>query len=802
MAAEQKFRALLVGNWTYPRDADQLPTLVGPRYDLPLLQAALTDPVTGLHRPEDMTVLADCPREEILGRLDEFFGEAGREDQVLFYYSGHGRPNLEDQLYLCASDTVTNRLVSTAISATDISQMISGCRARAKVVILDCCYSGSFKSGAITPQRLGGEGRFVLTSSRRAQLSDDSTAPNEPSPFTRFLAEALQGGAEDGDEDGLVSIDDVYRHVRDRLRERAGSTPQRDFDQAVGEPVLARTAAGAAPGRSGPRPSTHGAIARRARAVDSSVAAKDLATGVAAARRGDLHAAVRAFQSVRNEGLGDWVAYAALQQGHALEQLGEPAQAASAYREAMADGHPDWAPEAACHLGGILSDADDVSGALTANQVAIEAHSDQWSPRSAIASAAMLERRGDPHAATLTLRDVTERHHGPEADAACLALGQLLARLGQIGSARASLSQATRSADPTLAHRADAALRALKDTGATSFEALLAALEGDTRQAEETSENKQWYNNEAAWRAAEALATTGTEDQAAPALLAALTSGSLLVTEAAARSLGHRRVVAAIEPLVDLVGHADHDIRGAAIEALVHIGETAVTRLVTLLDAEDPRANGARSALRSMSDVGALLAATMATASGAARIEIAELLGGCGPEATPALIALLGAPDPALRLAVRRALTVIGRPVVVELIGRLADSEPTVRAAAALALGAIQDRRALSRLEQRLSDPEPSVRNAVALALAGFGDHALPTLVRVLLGRDEVAVGTAVDALVHIGGAAVPRLTQLTTSAPPIDDRACRALRRIGTLPALQHLNEIGSASLGHEVDA
>jgi HEAT repeat protein len=153
---------------------------------------------------------------------------------------------------------------------------------------------------------------------------------------------------------------------------------------------------------------------------------------------------------------------------------------------------------------------------------------------------------------------------------------------------------------------------------------------------------------------------------------------------------------------------------------------------------------------------------------------------------------LLGTEDQTLRHAARRALAAVGRPAVVELIGRLGDPEPTVRVDAALALGAIRDRRSIPRLEQRLSDPASPVRSAVALALAGYGDDALPTLVRVLLGGDEVAVATALDALVQVGGAAVPWLTQLTTAGPPGGDRACEALRRIGTLPALLHLSEIG----------
>ena len=49
-----------------------------------------------------------------------------------------------------------------------------------------------------------------------------------------------------------------------------------------------------------------------------------------------------------------------------------------------------------------------------------------------------------------------------------------------------------------------------------------------------------------------------------------------------------QHVVEAIEPLVDLLGHADHDVRWAAADALVSIGDPAVTRLAELLGADVP----------------------------------------------------------------------------------------------------------------------------------------------------------------------------------------------------------------------
>jgi DNA segregation ATPase FtsK/SpoIIIE, S-DNA-T family len=65
------------------------------------------------------------------------------EDTQLFYYSGHGEP-LGRDLYLCGADSESKSLRSTAISTDELSKMITDTYAAAVIILLDCCYSGSF----------------------------------------------------------------------------------------------------------------------------------------------------------------------------------------------------------------------------------------------------------------------------------------------------------------------------------------------------------------------------------------------------------------------------------------------------------------------------------------------------------------------------------------------------------------------------------------------------------------------------------------------------------------------------------
>jgi hypothetical protein len=247
--SEGVYRALLIGNSTFPEDPHNLFDLNGPFNDLALLRQALVDPTSGLFAPSNVRLLAERTKGEITRAVEGFFRSAGFDDTLLLYYSGHGKSDESDNLFLCGRDTSTDLLVSSGISDVEIDGMMRRSSARRFVLILDCCHSGAFKSGGL-PMNLKGTGRFLLTSSRRGESSRDADDPHETSAFTRHLVDALRAGA-DRDGDGYVSVSEVYEHVLQALRRETKQIPQRQFDRTIGDIALARATRKAA---AAPRP--------------------------------------------------------------------------------------------------------------------------------------------------------------------------------------------------------------------------------------------------------------------------------------------------------------------------------------------------------------------------------------------------------------------------------------------------------------------------------------------------------------------------------------------------------------------
>ena len=102
-----------------------------------------------------------------------------------------------------------------------------------------------------------------------------------------------------------------------------------------------------------------------------------------------------------------------------------------------------------------------------------------------------------------------------------------------------------------------------------------------------------------------------------------------------------------------------------------------------------------------------------------------------------------------------------------------------------------------------LNDPAPEVRQCAALGLAARPDEAaIRPLVRALSDEDSMVGGLAVNALVKIGGAAVPSLIEAVKSAPqPARIHALRALAEIRDHRAIQVMMQVmgeDSALLQH----
>jgi hypothetical protein len=227
-------RALLLATDAYT-DA-RLTRLRSPTGDVRALAAVLADPAIGGF---DVHELVNRPTDEIKQEMEGFFDDAGREDLLLLYVTGHGVLSQTRRLYFATANTTLKRLRATAIEDRFVHDVMEHSRARSIVLVLDCCHSGAFAHGLAPKSALGvdvehrfvGQGRVTLTASTALEYAFEDTeagatisdigASAPGSLFTRYLVEGLKTGAADGDHDGDISIDELYDYVYERVRERS-----------------------------------------------------------------------------------------------------------------------------------------------------------------------------------------------------------------------------------------------------------------------------------------------------------------------------------------------------------------------------------------------------------------------------------------------------------------------------------------------------------------------------------------------------------------------------------------------------
>jgi caspase domain-containing protein/FG-GAP repeat protein len=246
-------RALLIATATYGDPG--LAALRAPTGDVAALAAVLGDDAIGGF---DVRDLVDLPTEDLRREIETFFAEGRPQDLLLLYVSGHGVLSQSRRFYLATRTTSLQLLRSTAIEDSFINDVMQASRARSIVLVLDCCHSGAFGKGLVpksttavdVEHRFEGQGRVTLSASTELEYAFEEADPSGVSEldpaapgslFTRSVVEGLRSGDADVDEDGRVSVDDLYDYVCRRVRERSvHQTPGMSGD-VRGEIIVARS---------------------------------------------------------------------------------------------------------------------------------------------------------------------------------------------------------------------------------------------------------------------------------------------------------------------------------------------------------------------------------------------------------------------------------------------------------------------------------------------------------------------------------------------------------------------------------
>jgi hypothetical protein len=242
--------ALIIGNSQY-QDAG-LAKLAAPDVDVRALAEVLRTPHIGAF--DEVTPLLNEGLANVRRAIAQFFDRKHRDDLLFLYFSGHGVRDEQGHLYLAVRDTERAVLAGTAIEASYVTTRMDRSASKRLVLVLDCCHSGAFGLGSKSAQvstvgtasafEGSGRGRVVLTATDSTQYAwegDQVIGEVENSLFTHYLIEGLRSGDADIDQDGQITIDELYDYIYEHvLNETPKQTPGKWTFGQQGDIVIAQ----------------------------------------------------------------------------------------------------------------------------------------------------------------------------------------------------------------------------------------------------------------------------------------------------------------------------------------------------------------------------------------------------------------------------------------------------------------------------------------------------------------------------------------------------------------------------------
>jgi len=213
-------RAILIGNGSFTSPQIGAVPAAG---CVEAVNELLTGPLCGW--PADrITALNDMPTWDPLARK-VIAAVRDAQDVLLVYYVGHGFMTRTGQLALALyeTDADAEALPHTAMLYENLADILRGCRAVTKLVILDCCHaelggtaSDLFQGGTDLADAYPVDGLYFIGASKRYQVAkypDDGTLTY----FTQALIDVVHDGIPGQPEE--LRLDQIFLELRARLVE-------------------------------------------------------------------------------------------------------------------------------------------------------------------------------------------------------------------------------------------------------------------------------------------------------------------------------------------------------------------------------------------------------------------------------------------------------------------------------------------------------------------------------------------------------------------------------------------------------
>lgn len=234
ISTRQKY-ALIIGISKYKNDLKGVRNLDYADVDARSIFEFLQKPEAGGFARENMLLLAneDATVARIREALTNFVARASVNDLLLIFFAGHGAPDplAPQNLYVIAHDTSVSEMPGTALAMSELRRYIDqNVKSRRVVLLMDACHSAGLSTEGTrdVANNLANlyfekllyqqEGRAIITSSDVNEPSRESRKwGNGHGVFTYYVLEGLKGSA-DSNGDRLVSVGELFRYVRQKVR--------------------------------------------------------------------------------------------------------------------------------------------------------------------------------------------------------------------------------------------------------------------------------------------------------------------------------------------------------------------------------------------------------------------------------------------------------------------------------------------------------------------------------------------------------------------------------------------------------
>lgn len=172
---------------------------------------------------DNIALLIDqyASKQNITQKLDFIFSKADADDEVIFFFSGHG----DDGCFL-PYDFSGN--YNTVLDHSVIKNAFKDCDANKKLCLADACFSGSIKRPSDKSKEpeesesleKNASNIAVMMSSRDYQTSREIPSLRS-GVFTYYLVKGLKGPA-DKNRDKTITVKEMYYYTKQNVMEETG----------------------------------------------------------------------------------------------------------------------------------------------------------------------------------------------------------------------------------------------------------------------------------------------------------------------------------------------------------------------------------------------------------------------------------------------------------------------------------------------------------------------------------------------------------------------------------------------------